>query len=366
MQTSKPVQKLHHGEERFLKDLQFGSIDWSKLRPPASSHEIEEDSLSTTSTVEYDYTEDKYPNEDEDYKGEDGEYLTVSNNNYSLELSQISFDAIINKQLRSSYKKPLQPQTLSFFPEELAALVDDLERRRGFSYPVSPNQCAEDEWIASWKELYQPRSWTWISVYAYFNKKQGYGGYGVILRNDLAKPIIASAKFSKDGKSFFYQVFTGIKAGVQLAEKHKRSYLNVECNSAMVPALFHDAHRCSTKQCRGNYICESCEACISMYMGRDGRLVAPLLVELSGKKIVQLTTSWGTDAAGHYLAKWGKKNKRPQVEKKEERIAPDDDKPTEMKPDDFPQELKHILWQEAFRKPQFTNVRPLVEEELIW
>ncbi|KAI3865655.1 hypothetical protein MKW92_027075, partial [Papaver armeniacum] len=48
-----------------------------------------------------------------------------------------------------------------------------------------------------------------------------YGGYGVILRNELGKPIIASAKFSKDGKSFFYQVFTGIKAGLKLADKHK-------------------------------------------------------------------------------------------------------------------------------------------------
>ncbi|KAI3852912.1 hypothetical protein MKW92_028884, partial [Papaver armeniacum] len=72
----KPVQKLHHGEERFLKDLQFGSIDWSTLRPPASCLETEEDSLSTTSTVEYDYTQDQYPNEDEDRKGADAKYPT--------------------------------------------------------------------------------------------------------------------------------------------------------------------------------------------------------------------------------------------------------------------------------------------------
>ncbi|KAI3902947.1 hypothetical protein MKW92_011548, partial [Papaver armeniacum] len=168
-------------------------------------------------------------------------------------------------------------------------------------------------------------------------------------------------KFSKDAKSFFYQAFMGIKTGVQLAEKHKCSYLNVECNSAMVPALFHDARRCSSKKCRANYICKSCESGISIYMGRDGRLVAPLLLELSGKNIVQMTNSWGTDAAGHYLAKWGK-----MIKKKEERIAPDDDKPAEMKPDDFPQALKHILWQEAFRKFYLRNAWSLVEEEIIW
>ncbi|KAI3852913.1 hypothetical protein MKW92_028885, partial [Papaver armeniacum] len=244
--------------------------------------------------------------------------------------------------------------------KELAKIVSDFESRCGFSYPVSPNLCPQEEWVASWKESLLPRSRTWINVYAYYNKKQGYGGYGVILRSEHAKPIIASAKFSKDAKSFFYQVFMGIKTGVELAGKHKRYFLNVECNSAMAPALFIDTRFCSSNKCRDNFICESCESCISIYMGRDGRLVAPLLLELRGQKIAQMTTSWGTDAAGHYLAKWGK-----MIKKKEERIAPDDDKPAEMKPDDFPQALKHILWQEAFRKFYLRNAWSLVEEEII-
>ncbi|KAI3904189.1 hypothetical protein MKW92_040456, partial [Papaver armeniacum] len=65
---SKPVQISHDGEERFLKDMQFGSIDWSTLRPPSSLHETEEDSLSTTSTIDYDYyyTDEEYPTETED------------------------------------------------------------------------------------------------------------------------------------------------------------------------------------------------------------------------------------------------------------------------------------------------------------
>ncbi|KAI3853183.1 hypothetical protein MKX03_037412 [Papaver bracteatum] len=108
MQTSKLVQKLHDGEERFLMDLQFGSIDRSMLRLPASSQdagvatgvtvnvgkvlavankeeypeqETEEDSLSTTSTIDYDreYTDEEYPSITDD---EDGS--TVSNNNYSI------------------------------------------------------------------------------------------------------------------------------------------------------------------------------------------------------------------------------------------------------------------------------------------
>ncbi|KAI3852413.1 hypothetical protein MKW92_018403 [Papaver armeniacum] len=113
-----------------LMDVQFGSIDWNKLHLPASSQdagvatgvtvnvdkvlpvankeesheqETEEDSLSTTSTIDYDfeYTDEKYSSTSDD---EDGS--TVSNNNYLIEFFQISFDAIM-----SSYKKPLEPQT---------------------------------------------------------------------------------------------------------------------------------------------------------------------------------------------------------------------------------------------------------------
>lgn len=95
-----------------------------------------------------------------------------------------------------------------------------------------------DGWIASWKQLCQLRRWTWIDVYAYFKKGQGYG---VILRDALAKPIIASAKFSKDGKSFL----SSIHGSEELSKKHQRSSLNVLCNSLMVAALFRDVHRCS-------------------------------------------------------------------------------------------------------------------------
>ncbi|KAI3968971.1 hypothetical protein MKX01_001448, partial [Papaver californicum] len=181
---------------------------------------------------------------------------------------------------------------------------------------------SHDEWVASWKKLYQVQRWTWINVYAYFRKGQDYGGYGAILRNELAKPIIASAKFSKDEKSFYYQVFMGIKAGVELAEKHGRSF---STSSVIRFEMF--------------------ETCISVYVGRDWRLVHPVVMELRDKNIRSLTSSWNSNPAAHYLAKREKRNKRPQVEKKED---PDDEKPGEIEPDDFPQELKDILWRDAF------------------
>ncbi|KAI3909794.1 hypothetical protein MKW98_014211 [Papaver atlanticum] len=246
--------------------------------------------------------------------------------------------------------------------EELTKFLSDLESHRyGVSNSMSRNEWPDkDEWIASWKEVPPLSRWTWINVYAHFKKGQGYGGYGVILRNALAKPIIASAKFSKDG-ILFYQVFMGIKAGVELAEKHERSFLNVQCNSHKVPVLFRDARHCSDNKCRDtrypNYICKRCESFFSGYRGWNRRLMVPLVVELRGKNIVELTNSGGANAAAHYLAKREKMIKMPEVEKKEETIAPDDDKPAEMEPDDFPQDLKDILWQDAFKTSHFTSVR---------
>ncbi|KAI3942653.1 hypothetical protein MKW98_014240, partial [Papaver atlanticum] len=48
-----------------------------------------------------------------------------------------------------------------------------------------------EQWINSCKVSDAPSldPWTWIHVYAYFNKKKLYGGYGVILRNKLAERV---------------------------------------------------------------------------------------------------------------------------------------------------------------------------------
>ncbi|KAI3877522.1 hypothetical protein MKX03_030632 [Papaver bracteatum] len=179
-------KKSHDGEERFVIDLSTLDLSASshdagvtvnvagKVLPVANKEECreqeteedslsvaagvtvkaksEEDSLSTTSTIEYrsDYTDEEYPSETED--DEDGEY--VSNNNY--------------KDVRMDVTKTRTP---SIRPRRAWEDKDKWEDK--------------DEWVASWKELCKFRRWTWIDVYAYFNK--GQGGYGVILRDALAK-----------------------------------------------------------------------------------------------------------------------------------------------------------------------------------
>lgn len=216
---------------------------------------------------------------------------------------------------------------------------------------------SDNKWVG--EVLEQRRHWTYINVYAYFEKKEGYGGYGVILRNAPAKPLVASAKFSENGKSFFHQAFLGIKAGVKLAKRHKLSdFFYIQCNSATAPALVYDTRHCANNQGRetrsNKNICGSCKTAFSCYVSRD-RLLVSLVMELGKEKMVGFYGSWGSNAAACFLAE-SEMNKRREVEKKEERISPDDVKG--MKPVDFPEELRSIIWKDASVLPHFKYARP--------
>ncbi|RZC53874.1 hypothetical protein C5167_012739 [Papaver somniferum] len=82
-------------------------------------------------------------------------------------------------------------------------------------------------------------------------------------------------------------------------------------------------------------------------------VVVRLALQLRGNNYIEeLTTGWGK--AAHYLSKRENKIKRPE----------DDDKPGEMKPDDFPEELKNILWQDAFGTSVYKAL-PLIADDSI-
>ncbi|RZC61212.1 hypothetical protein C5167_022967 [Papaver somniferum] len=185
-----------------VKDLQFGSLDWNKLGPlsscdscdvavptvvnvnasnadkfsPVESYkqqqteeyslsmmsresykqQTEEDALSTTSTIDYSYPEEEYLKEGE---ADDEEDLTPTEEN-----------------------KDEAPSGLS------------LEVSEWFDWWDMSDQRLE-RFISSCKvsDAGGLEASTWIHVYAYFNEKKLYGGYGVVVRNALREPIIASA-----------------------------------------------------------------------------------------------------------------------------------------------------------------------------
>ncbi|KAI3910998.1 hypothetical protein MKW98_015655, partial [Papaver atlanticum] len=225
-------KEIHRGElpacRRGCKGLRFGSLDWNKLCPLAScescdvavptvvnvnasntdkfspvesyklqqteeyalsmtksykQQQTEEDALSTTSTIDYSYPEEEYLRKGE---ADDEEDLTPTEEN-----------------------KDEAPSGLS------------LEVSEWFDWWDMSDQRLE-RFIRSCKvsDARRLEALTWIHVYAYFNEKKLYGGYGVVVRNALREPIIASAKFSKAGISFYYQVFKGILAGASLAEEY--------------------------------------------------------------------------------------------------------------------------------------------------
>ncbi|XP_026387533.1 uncharacterized protein LOC113282701 [Papaver somniferum] len=73
---------------------------------------------------------------------------------------------------------------------------------------------SKEDWIASWNKGDPQKHLTWINVYAYYRKKgkgKGCGGYGVIIRYADAKPVTATAKYSKVVISFFSSVVDGNK-----------------------------------------------------------------------------------------------------------------------------------------------------------
>lgn len=101
-----------------------------------------------------------------------------------------------------------------------------------------------------------------------------------------------------------------------------------------------------------------------MYVGYNMWVVVRLALQLRGNNYIEeLTTGWGK--AAHYLSKRENKIKRPEVEKKWVFFLwQDDDKPGEMKPDDFPEELKNILWQDAFGTSVYKAL-PLIADDSI-
>ncbi|RZC89668.1 hypothetical protein C5167_041411, partial [Papaver somniferum] len=122
------------------------------------------------------------------------------------------------------------------------------------------------DWINSWSEKKKPGT-IWLNVYAHCNKVKGYGGYGVILRNQWARPIIAATCFSRQGGSQFFQVLSGLQTGLEHALKHGCLRLIVSCNVGkavhFLRVFFQTAGACSlgadsSGHVKKNGICKDC------------------------------------------------------------------------------------------------------------
>ncbi|KAI3954162.1 hypothetical protein MKW98_017986 [Papaver atlanticum] len=205
-------------------------------------------------------------------------------------------------------------------------------------------------WIHSWPEVNQTGT-AWLNVYGYCDKDKGHGGYGVILRNSLVRPIIAATWFSQVGGSQLFQVLSGIKTGIDLAVKYGYLRLSVCCNAQKAVELlgsstFRTAGTChlrdrSIHKVKTGSICRACTKRRLSVRGSSLEILIPVIKEL---KVVQAKFDESNfrltkvvrdqNEPAHYLARSAEGN---AVEA-----------PKEIQPADFPHELGEYLWNDAF------------------
>ncbi|MCL7031631.1 hypothetical protein MKW94_011390 [Papaver nudicaule] len=175
----------------------------------------------------------------------------------------------------------------------------------------------KDIWMKTWPKQSEKAS---VNVYGYFHEKLQFGGHAVIVRDMSAKPIAASAQFSRFGQSYIDHVLMGIEDGLKLASEHGCSSPNVLCNSRLVVQLLNnivvsDSCRCEIKT--GGTICETCtlnsvSPSVRRYFSKNKYYfpnVEPNLEAVQGLR-GSSTFEWDSRKKGsaHYLAKRVKGN----------------------------------------------------------
>ncbi|KAI3958666.1 hypothetical protein MKW98_030331 [Papaver atlanticum] len=168
------LRQLHYEKERIGNWIQFGSIDWiqygssknnwNMVLPPASSHdagvatdviinvpkvlpianeeesceqESDEDSLSGTSTVEYDYTEEEYPSEEEeDYEDSEVDATTIE------EIRQVLQKTVSNNKCSIEMKENNEGEVGM---ANSTAIEENKEGEAGMTYSTQTEETKEDE-----------------------------------------------------------------------------------------------------------------------------------------------------------------------------------------------------------------------------
>ncbi|KAI3909096.1 hypothetical protein MKW92_026576, partial [Papaver armeniacum] len=161
------------------------------------------------------------------------------------------------------------------------------------------------------------------------------GGHGVIIRDNVGKPIVASAVTSTEAVSFLYHQVQGVSRGVELAVEYSLRDIQLFCNAKHVARLVNMALEsvsgCTIHSGEENSFDVICKECVRDYTGKDYQLVFPLLKRMAEMvpnffvplQIVKVPRE--RNRAADYLAK----NGAPGMEV--------------LNPCGFPNELKEIL-----------------------
>ncbi|KAI3904866.1 hypothetical protein MKW92_037585 [Papaver armeniacum] len=180
------------------------------------------------------------------------------------------------------------------------------------------------------------------------------GGYAVILRNKSAHPIAARANFSLDGKSYLFQVLSGLLAGLRVSSNHG------------IPLI------CKCEGSKIGKICHTCANSIVPYMSDDCfETLVPLIEKFQDKYKYLGSSNFACvsrkkNEAAHYLAKEAKKdalsNKKLLVDYEKGKLV---DYEADMKPNEFPEKLVSFLLNDAYDSIYYnSDARGKLEESV--
>ncbi|RZC52998.1 hypothetical protein C5167_011850 [Papaver somniferum] len=351
--------------------------------PPKSKQQIQEeeevdddyDSISDSSLS--DYHAEEYPitatseSEDNDSESEDSDYRS------RIELKQSSITATIQSLSYPNKRKKGEKNTRSEDnieakdrsckakePSKFRPRSNLLSKYVSWSGKPSDCQCdtlEKERWVESWflKSEKDRKGYHYLNIYGFYKKVTGVGGYGVILRDPCGKPVVASASVQQNGKSYFYHVLDGVKAGLALALEHNIYDLKLRCNSETLAGCLRqifqqaDAGLFKTRRTRNRfarYRCGACKTCLSVAIPLDDErldILFPLLKEIIDMHIKIMSKSHyfflnyasrGVNKAAYHLAKQLSKEMKTATESKTNKT---------IRPIDVGEDLKMILFEDA-------------------
>ncbi|KAI3898051.1 hypothetical protein MKW92_016795 [Papaver armeniacum] len=202
------------------------------------------------------------------------------------------------------------------------------------------------EWIDSWYKGTEAPPQADNIILNYYVCTDGYhrkgrkGGYGVIIRDDGGKPIVASAVAATEVVSLLYHQLQGVVRGVELAVDYSIRDIALFCNAKSVVRLvksLETKHKCYIHSAKANSFDVLCKDCVmDLTRKEEYPLVLPLLkriAEMEPKFYMPITVDKCErehNKAADYLAK----NGAPGMEK--------------LSQCDFPDELKEIICKDYF------------------
>ncbi|KAI3949898.1 hypothetical protein MKW92_003921 [Papaver armeniacum] len=208
----------------------------------------------------------------------------------------------------------------------------------------------KEDWIGSWslKNGKEQKGYHYLNVYGFYNKKTRMGGYGVIVRDPCGKPVIASASVQPAGVSDHYHVLDGVDAGLALASKHGIHDLELKCNSSIDGYLRQIFQRADG---RTPYRCGACRPCLRFVIpvtDKGFEVMFPLLKRIIDKrsKIKRKSRIFAVSAVSSSLNKAAIRLAKELAKKSRLSAKP---KTETIKPDDFEDELKMILYEDAYK-----------------